>query len=57
MTKEQYNTCYNTGTYRTPPYGELVEAYALGLLAHRTQQKRYGNEFMSRDLNPPPTLT
>ena len=35
MTKEQYNTCYNTGTYRTPPYGELVEAYALGLLAHR----------------------
>ncbi len=35
MTKEQYNTCYNTGTYRTAPYGELVEAYALGLLAHK----------------------
>lgn len=35
MTTEQYNTCYNIGTHRTPPYGELVEAYALGLLAHK----------------------
>ena len=35
MTKEQYTTCYNIGTHRTPPYGELVEAYALGLLAHK----------------------
>ena len=35
MTKDQYNTCYNTGTHLTLPYGELVEAYALGLLAHK----------------------
>ena len=35
MTKDQYNTCYNIGTHRTPPYGELVEAYAIGLLAHK----------------------
>lgn len=35
MTKEQYNTYYNTASYRTAPYGELVEAYALGLLAHK----------------------
>ena len=35
MTKQQYNTCYNIGTHRTPPYGEIVEAYALGLLAHK----------------------
>lgn len=35
MTTEQYNTCYNIGTPRTPPYGELVEAYAIGLLAHK----------------------
>ena len=35
MTKEQYNTWYNAGTYLTPPYGEVVEAYALGLLGHK----------------------
>lgn len=40
MTKEQYSTCYNTGTHLTPPYGELVEAYALGLLGHKDAAQR-----------------
>lgn len=40
MTKEQYDSCYNTGTYLTLPYGEFVEAYALGLLAHKDTAQR-----------------
>ena len=35
MTKDQYKTWYNTGTYQSPPYGEVVEAYAVGLLGHK----------------------
>lgn len=40
MTREQYSTCYNTGTHLTAPYGELVESYALGLLGHRDAAQR-----------------
>ncbi len=52
MTKEQYNTCYNAGTYRTPPYGELVEAYALVLLAHKGAAKTIREQVYEQGFEP-----
>ena len=40
MTKEQYDSCFYTGTHLILPYCEFVEAYALGLLAHKDTARR-----------------